>query len=67
MVMLSRDPGDTTTTAFDLGNLSEANNYTNFLDDSDLVDLYQFSLDKKVKFRSCLKLIAWMDFLSIYL
>lgn len=44
--MLSRDPGDTTTTAFDLGNLNKTHNYTNFLDDSDLVDIYQFSLDK---------------------
>jgi hypothetical protein len=46
MAMLSRDPGSTSATAFNIGNLSQTHNYTNFLDDSDLVDIYQFSLDK---------------------
>ena len=46
MAILSKDPGDTAATAFNIENLSGANNYTNFINDNDLIDLYQFSLDK---------------------
>lgn len=49
MAILSNDPGATSATSFYIGELEEATNYTNFLSENNLTDLYQFSVDKTSK------------------